>query len=188
MAAQRDGPPIRIGCVSGGHFFYVYAILHHERYRDAFRDILRKELPRIPIADEAVTFATFAEYGRRLSKLHLDYEEPDPWPLTWIENPKVPLSYQVERMKLSKDRTAVIVNDSLQLGALPEQVHHYRLGNRSALEWLIQQYLVERNAEGEVVSDPNNEKDPEYIVRLLGQVVRCLWKRSQSLERSVRCP
>ncbi len=42
----------------------------------------------------------------------------------------------------------------------------YRLGSRSALEWVIDQYQVK----GE--SDPNRESDPGYIVRLVGQVVR----------------
>ncbi|MEO5925119.1 MAG: type ISP restriction/modification enzyme [Bryobacteraceae bacterium] len=49
---------------------------------------------------------------------------------------------------------------------IPAETFAYRLGSRSALEWVIDQYQVK----GE--SDPNREDDPGYIVRLVGQVVR----------------
>ena len=47
----------------------------------------------------------------------------------------------------------------------------YRLGNRSALEWVVDQYRVSTDARSGIVNDPNRPDDPEYIVRLLGQVV-----------------
>ncbi len=48
----------------------------------------------------------------------------------------------------------------------------YRLGNRSALEWVIDQYQVSTDKRSGITSDPNREDDAEYIVRLVGQVVR----------------
>jgi predicted helicase len=69
-------------------------------------------------------------------------------------------------MKLSKDRTSVQENDSLTLAGIPPQAFEYRLGSKSALEWIIDQYQVKGD------SDPNREHDPGYIVRLIGQVVR----------------
>ena len=47
----------------------------------------------------------------------------------------------------------------------------YRLGNRSALDWVIDQYRVTEDSRSGIVSDPNREDDPQYIVRLVGQVV-----------------
>ena len=44
--------------------------------------------------------------------------------------------------------------------------------NRSALHWIIDGYEVRREHDGTVVSDPNRNEDPGYIVRLFGQVVR----------------
>lgn len=49
---------------------------------------------------------------------------------------------------------------------IPPETFEYRLGSRSALEWIVDQYQVK----GE--SDPNREDDPGYIVRLVGQAVR----------------
>src|SRR5207302_3440305 len=64
------------------------------------------------------------------------------------------------------------VNDSLTLAGIPPEVFNYRLGNRSALDWVIDQYRVTEDARSGIVSDPNREDDPEYIVRLVQQVVQ----------------
>ena len=74
-------------------------------------------------------------------------------------------------MKLTPDKTAVIVNESLRLAGIPQECFQYRLGNRSALEWVIDQYQVSEDTQRGVVSDPNRNDDPEYIVRLVGRVV-----------------
>ena len=54
----------------------------------------------------------------------------------------MPLSYRVEKMKLGKDKKTLVVNESLALGNIPAEVFDYRLGNRSALGWVIDQYQV----------------------------------------------
>ncbi len=150
-------------------FHYIYAVLHHPAYRERFADNLKRELPRIPFAPD---FAAFAAAGRDLAHLHVDYERLEPWPLEWIENPGEPLCYRVEKMRLSKDKTSLAVNSSLTLAAIPPEVFEYRLGNRSALEWVIDQYRVTEDERCGIRSDPNREDDPQYIVRLVGQVVR----------------
>ena len=40
------------------------------------------------------------------------------------------------------------------------------------LEWVIDQYRVSEDARSGIRSDPNRPDDPEYIVRLVGQVIR----------------
>ncbi len=85
-------------------------MLHHPGYRTKFADNLKRELPRIPFAAD---FRAFAAAGEELARLHLDYEKLEPYPLKWLETPGVPLSYRVEdKMRLSKDKTAVTVNPS----------------------------------------------------------------------------
>ncbi len=177
-------------------FYYVYGLLHHPGYRTKFADNLKRELPRIPLAPElagrasdgaggeaspslarpankASGFWAFADAGRELAKLHLDYEKLEPWPLQWIETEGVPLSYRVDdKMRLAKDKTSLKVNPSLTLAGIPPAVFQYRLGNRSALDWVIDQYQVSEDKRSGIKSDPNRADDPEYIVRLVGQVVR----------------
>ena len=93
-------------------FHYVYGVLHYPGYRTKFADNLKRELPRIPFAPD---FRAFRDAGRALAALHLDYEKLTPWKLAWLETPGVPLSYRVEKMRLSKDKTTLTVNDSLAL-------------------------------------------------------------------------
>ena len=59
-------------------FEYVYGVLHASGYRERFANDLAKELPRIPMAPD---FSTFAEAGRTLAELHLNYETCDQYPL-----------------------------------------------------------------------------------------------------------
>ncbi|HXP86436.1 MAG TPA: type ISP restriction/modification enzyme [Bryobacteraceae bacterium] len=144
-------------------FHYIYALLHHTEYRERYAANLKRELPRIPFAPD---FGAFATAGRELARLHVDYESLNVWPLEEIVNKGVPFSERVEKVKLSADKQSLRVNESLTLAGIPAETFEYRLGSRSALEWVIDQYQVK----GE--SDPNREDDPGYIVRLVGQVVR----------------
>ena len=71
-----------------------------------------------------------------------------------------------------KDKKSLAVNSSLTLAKIPAEVFKYRLGNRSALEWVVDQYQISEDKRSGIRSDPNRADDPEYIVRLVGQVVR----------------
>jgi predicted helicase len=77
----------------------------------------------------------------------------------------------VKKMKLTPAKDAVAVNESLTLAGIPRECFEYRIGNRSALEWLIDQYQVSVDKRSGIVSDPNRAADEEYIVRLVGRVV-----------------
>jgi predicted helicase len=97
------------------------------------------------------------------------YENQREYPLERRETGK--LDWRVEKMSLSKDKTQLKYNDFLILSGIPPEVYEYRLGNRSALEWVIDQYRVTTDKRSGIVNDPNRDDDPEYIVRLIGQVV-----------------
>jgi len=74
-------------------------------------------------------------------------------------------------MKLSRDKRQIIYLDSLTLGGIPPETFDYRLGNRSALDWIIDQYRIKVDKRSGIVNDPNRLDDEEYIVRLIGRVV-----------------
>ena len=149
-------------------FHYVYALLHHPAYREKYSANLKHELPRIPYAPD---FWAFAKAGKRLMQIHVHYEQQEEYPLERVEAHDVPLSLRVEKMRLSKHRDGIHYNDFLTLAGLPPEVFEYRLGNRSALEWVIDQYQVSIDKRSGITNDPNRLDDPEYIVRLIGQVV-----------------
>jgi len=74
-------------------------------------------------------------------------------------------------MKLSKDKTSLIYNQFLTLSGIPKETYEYRLGNRSALEWVIDQYQVSTDQRCGITNDPNRDDAPQYILRLVGQVI-----------------
>ncbi len=152
-------------------FHYVYALLHHPVYRERYAENLKRELPHIPLTVSPEDFPCYVEIGRKLADLHLNYETVEEYPLKWMENNDIPFSWRVDKMRLSKDKTTLVVNDSLTLAAIPPECFDYRLGNRSALEWVIDQYRVTTGKRSNITSDPNRQDDPEYIIRLIGRVV-----------------
>ncbi len=168
-------------------FHYVYGLLHHPGYRERHADSLRRELPRIPVAHDgspslAPDFAAFRDAGRDLARLHLNYERVDPWGLDW-EVGDAPIDWRVEKMRplkrvQSEDGDYKIFdslqyNDTLTLRGIPADAFRYRLGTRSALEWVVDQYRVKTDKRSGIVSDPNAwSDDQQYIVNLVGRVLR----------------
>jgi predicted helicase len=178
-------------------FYYVYALLHHPEYRTRYADNLKRELPRIPFVPdpspnsgrgEGEGFWHFADAGRKLADLHLNYETVKPYELQW--QVKGQLSYRVEKMKLKnllpspldgegsevrtyKTYAAIEINPTLTLSGIPPEAFAYRLGNRSALEWVIDQYQVSTDARSGITSDPNRySQNKRYIVDLVERIVR----------------
>jgi predicted helicase len=151
-------------------FYYVYALLHHPTYRETFAANLRQDLPHIPFVP-AEHFGAFVQAGRRLAEIHVQYEDQPEYPLQHIENADLPLDWRVERMRLSKDKTELVYNEFLTLAGIPPEVFAYKLGNRSALEWVVDQYQVSTDKRSGITNDPNNLEDETYIVRLIKQVV-----------------
>ena len=122
-------------------------------------------------AASAKLFHAFADAGKKLAALHVNYESAKEYKLKRTENKEAKLDWRVEAMKLSKDKTSLFYNEFLTLGDIPPEVFAYKLGNRSALDWVIDQYRVTRDEQGNIASDPNRMDDEEYIVRLIGQVI-----------------
>ena len=150
-------------------FHYTYGLLHHPDYRETYQANLKRDLPHIPFAKD---FWRFAEAGARLAGPHVNYEsQPEYDKLKFIQTPDVPLNWRVKKMKLSKDKTSLIYNDFLTLSGIPPKVFDYRLGTRSALEWVIDQYRVKTDKRSGIVNDPNRADDPQYIVKLIGKVI-----------------
>jgi predicted helicase len=149
-------------------FHYVYAMLHHPLYRERFAQNLQQEIPSVPLARD---FRRYCEIGRRLKDLHLTYEQAEPHELEWKEKAGEPLSYRVnDRMRLDKERGTIEINSSLALSGIPAGAFDYVLGTRSALEWIVDQYRCDRDAETGVVSDPNDPADEQFIVRLIERI------------------
>ena len=150
-------------------FHYNYALLHHPAYREKYQMNLKRDLPHIPFAED---FWGFANAGTALADLHVNYESvPKYDELKYIETPGMPIDWRVEKMRLSKDKTQLKYNDFLMLDGIPAEAFGYRLGTRSALEWVVDQYRVKTDKRSGIRNDPNRADQPQYIVDLIGRVI-----------------
>ncbi|MFE3644825.1 DEAD/DEAH box helicase [Streptomyces sp. NPDC059169] len=161
-------------------FYYTYALLHSQEYRERFAADLKKALPRVPKVRD---FLGFAEAGRKLADLHINYEQAKPY-RGIVETPTGDISatppnelYRVAKMKIPKvkgqaDRSTIIYNNRIKLTNIPEEAYRYQLGARPAIEWIIDRYQVKVDKASEIVNDPNDwSDDPRYIIDLLKRIV-----------------
>ncbi len=163
-------------------FYYIYALLHHPKYREQYRADLAKMLPRIP---KVAGFSDFARIGRELADLHLRYEEVEPYAVQEKLSANVPESqddlydyFAVKKMRFAtkKDKSTIIFNQNITLSGIPREVYEYRLmGNKSAIEWIIDRYQVRLDKASQITNDPNDYSrelgNPRYILDLLKRII-----------------
>lgn len=126
-------------------FHYVYAVLHDPVYREKYAQNLKREFPRIPLyGDTSAAFWQWAAWGERMMALHIGYESVEPWPLqrTDIEDSKARSASQSPKPMLKADKAAsrIVLDSETMLSGIPPEAWDYKLGNRSALEWILDQY------------------------------------------------
>ena len=81
------------------------------------------------------------------------------------------ISKNASQCQGKKDKMQLKCNDYLVLDGIPAEVYDYRLGNRSALEWIVDQYRVKVDKRSGIINDPNHADQPRYIVDLIVRVV-----------------
>lgn len=137
----EKGERVRRAIDKDAIFRYVYAVLHDPVYRVKYALNLKREFPRIPFYRD---FWKWADWGKELMALHVGYEKVVPWPLKRVDTvdktakksgipPKAML-------KALKEADAIQLDSDTQLTGVPKGAWNYRLGNRSALEWILDQY------------------------------------------------
>jgi predicted helicase len=130
-------------------FHYVYAVLHDPQYREKYAQNLKREFPRIPLyggGGEAgdTTFWLWAAWGEALMALHIGYEQAAPFALVRTDLPdeKVRASGQPPKciLKSDKDVGRITLDSETTLTGVPREAWAYMLGNRCAIDWVLDQY------------------------------------------------
>ena len=116
-------------------FAYVYAMLHDPAYRERYEIDLRREFPRVVFQED---FAWWAQQGRELLDLHIGFETAEPWPLERLDQNGVTPTRAI--LRADNERGVITLDEQTSLQGVPTQAWEYRLGNRSALEWVLDQY------------------------------------------------
>jgi len=100
-------------------FNYIYAVLHFPEYRKKYEINLKQDLPRIPLYKD---FDKFAGIGKQLLDLHTNFENA----------PEFEINFG--NIEYSDFKSKSFLN------FFPKDAFEYKLGNRSALEWVIDGY------------------------------------------------
>jgi predicted helicase len=122
-------------------FHYCYAVLHDPVYREKYAQNLKREFPRIPLYGG---FWKWATWGEALMQLHIGYEHVAPFPLTRTDKPddKIRAAGLPPKAVLRSDPAGgrIILDSETTLQGIPPEAWTYRLGSRSALDWVLDQY------------------------------------------------
>lgn len=167
-------------------FYYIYGLLHSEDYKNRYSDNLGKELPRIPCVKTTKDFWAFSKAGRDLAELHVNYEEVEPYPVTFKEG-ALELSdftdkdYRVEKMKFGgkgkdKDKTTVIYNSKITMTNIPLEAYDYVVNGKPALEWVMERQCVKTDKDSGIENDANRYAietvgDAAYPLKLFQRII-----------------
>lgn len=157
-------------------FHYVYGVLHDPVYRETYAINLKREFPRIPFYPD---FAQWADWGEKLMALHIGYEDQEPWKLERLDTPdeKARAAGVAPRALLKPDRDNGIIrlDSETQLSGIPAAAWEYRLGNRSGLDWILDQYKEKTPRDPTIREKFNSYRFADYkekVIDLIARVTR----------------
>ena len=148
-------------------FAYTYAVLHDPVYRHDYAVDLLREFPRLPLYRD---FNVWARMGRELLDLHLGFESAEPWPLERMEKSGPPGKAV---LRPDKEKGAIVLDGKTTLAGIPESAWRYRLGSRSALEWVLDQYKERKPRDPTIAEKFNTYRfadHKEQVIDLLQRV------------------
>lgn len=143
-------------------FHYVYGVLHNPSYRKKYELNLKREFPRIPFYDD---FWKWAVWGKKLMSLHINYEKAKPYPLKRKESGE---GAEKAKLKADKDIGAIIIDDATTLTGVPAIAWEYKLGNRSALEWVLDQYKESKPSDPTIAEKFDTYRFEDYKEEVIG--------------------
>jgi predicted helicase len=157
-------------------FHYVYGVLHDPLYRKKYAINLKREFPRIPFYDD---FWLWAAWGERLMALHIGYEDVEPWAITRKDTPdekRIAAGVAPKPVLKSDPENGMIKIDAeTLLSGIPRAAWDYRLGNRSGLDWVLDQYKEKTPKDPTIREKFNTYRFADYkekVVDLLARVAR----------------
>jgi predicted helicase len=111
--------------------------------------------------------------------LHIGYETLKPWELKRVDVPdekskKAGLTPKPS-LKVNKDSGVIVLDTETQLTGVPLEAWTYKLGNRSALEWILDQYKEKKPKDPTIREKFNTYRfadHKEKVIDLLMRVTR----------------
>jgi predicted helicase len=151
-------------------FHYTYAVLHHPAYRDKYALNLKREFPRLPFYED---FPQWVDWGKQLMDLHLNYETVEKYPLKRIDQKLASNIPNKPKLKADKKAGHILIDVITTLQGVPVETWEYKLGNRSALEWILDQYKEKKPKDKTIAEKFNTYRFADYkesVIELLQRV------------------
>lgn len=112
-------------------------------------------------------------------ELHIGYETVEPWPLQRTDTPdaKARAAGQSPKclLKADKDAGCIVVDSETTLAGVPPEAWDYKLGNRSALEWVVDQHKEKKPRDPTIREKFDTYRfadHKERVIDLLARVAR----------------
>jgi len=150
-------------------FHYVYAVLHHPAYRAKYELNLKRSFPRIPYY---AGFRTWAEWGKELMELHIGFEAVEPYPLRRMDSELDIIGSPKAKLKADKEHGSIILDEITSLTGIPDNAWDYKLGNRSALEWILDQYKEKKPKDPTIAKLFNTYRFADYKEKVIDLLMR----------------
>ena len=148
-------------------FAYTYAVLHDPVYRHDYAVDLLREFPRLPLYHD---FDAWARMGRELLDLHINFESAEPFPLERVDKdgPSTGSGPAVKvKLTANKATGTILLDDKTSLVGVPESAWRYRLGSRSALEWVLDQYKERKPRDPTIAEKFNTYRFADHKERVI---------------------
>ena len=165
-------------------FNYVYGVLHVPGYRKRFAANLSKELARIPFPVKIADFWALVGAGEALGTMHCNYDDVEPWELSFEKGGWKAASDEVSWFRVEKpmkhpgkDSTRVTYNEHITVKDVPPQTQQYMVNGKPAVRWVMERQCVRTDKASGIVNDANRYaletmNDPSYPLKLLARVIR----------------
>lgn len=132
-------------------FYYVYSSLHDPNYIEKYKDNLKLSFPRIPFHND---FWKWSNWGKELLNLHIDYENAEEYNLEIVNRESEEIHLK-PIFKVDKENGTIILDEKTTLKGFPPEIFNYKLGIRSAVEWILDQYK-EKKIDNPTIADKFN--------------------------------
>ena len=156
-----------VGITAEDIFAYTYAVLHDPVYRHDYAVDLLREFPRLPLYHD---FDAWARMGRELLDLHINFESAEPFSLERVDKDGPSTgSGPAAKVRLTADKATgtIVLDDKTSLTGVPESAWRYRLGSRSALEWVLDQYKERKPRDPTIAEKFNTYRFADHKERVI---------------------
>ncbi len=126
--------------------YYIYALLYSTSYREKYRGYLAIDFPRIPFTSNYTLFKLMAQFGKKLTELHLLKSKQLNKPVVKFKGKGDNIT--ITRIDYDSQKRCVYINNDKYFEGIKNDIWNYQIGGYQVLK----KYLSERK--GKNVDDP----------------------------------